>query len=138
MPNKYIERLSGMIVDIAGILFTVVTEEDMIERFGMQGQIDFRNNQIIIDPEMGNRDTLTVLIHEVVEGIIRRYQIQIPHETIVFLECSLFTVLMDNPKMLEVLLEEAKGGKERVEEQIAGEDALKKILEGVEDAVCDT
>ena len=111
MPNKYITKLSGIEIDIAGVLYQVGTEVDMIERFGMQGQIDFRNNTILLDPDMGDRDTLTVLVHEIIEGIIRRYQVQIPHETIVFLECSLFTVLMDNPRILEILLEEARNGK---------------------------
>lgn len=126
MPNKYVQDLENVIVDIAGVLFKVTTEADMIERFGMQGQIDFRNNLIVLDPDMGDRDTLSVLVHEIIEGIVRRYQIQIQHETIVFLECSLFTVLMSNPILLRILLKEAEVGEPlRVEEdtveQLLGE-----------------
>jgi len=128
MPNKYIAEIEKLVIDIAGVLFTVITEAEMIERFGMQGQIDFRTNQIVLDPDMSSRDTLTVLIHEVVEGIIRRYQANIPHETIVFLECSLFTVLMDNPKMLRILLEEAETGKRDIELEEKKQNTVEEIL----------
>lgn len=129
MPNQYMKDIDGLVVDIAGVFFEVTAEKDMIERFGMQGQIDFRNNLIVIDPDMGDRDTLTVLIHEIIEGIIRRYQVSMPHEQIVFLECSLFTVLMNNPRLLEIILKEARNnGKEHklseatsIEEYLNGE-----------------
>lgn len=114
--TEYEKDLKGMEVNLAGVLFKVEFESRMVDRFNTSGQIDFFRNRIALDPELGDRDTLSVFLHELIEGVVRRYQVKIDHDLVVFLECALFSLFMSNPHILEVFLKEAKYGKGRIQE----------------------
>lgn len=122
------EDIAQLTVKIGGIPFKVRLEEDMILRFGHQGQVNFIRDEIILDPIQTNHEIGTVFLHELIEGIIKRHQIELPHELIVLLECALYSLFMDNPRILEIYHKFANGEYHEEERQ---EETPQTFLEGI-------
>lgn len=102
------DRLNGQAVEIGGTNFQIGFKNRIMERFKVSGQTDFYNDTILIEANLTEGNTLVTLIHEMLEGISRKYHLDIPHELIDGLETYLFETFVENPHILEELLKYAK------------------------------
>lgn len=112
------DRLVGTKLKVGGTNFTVGAKGRMLERFGVAGQTDFYNDTILVDSNMTEGNTLSTILHELLECMNKRFSMELHHELIDELEAHLFSVLVDNPALLKELLkysirtyEQGKGSK---------------------------
>jgi len=104
---KYKERMEGLVLNIGDQYFTIHFHKDLERRFERLGQADPLRGVIWLDDEGHERNTLTTLIHEIVEMVITSNTIRLDHHDIVVLENGFFQFCMKNPKVLAILMEEA-------------------------------
>jgi hypothetical protein len=105
---KYTEEMEGLVLNILDQFFTIHFHKDLERRFERLGQADPLRGVIWLDADAHERNSLSTLLHEVVELIVTGNAIKMDHQDIVILENGLFMFCMRNIKVLEILLAEAK------------------------------
>jgi hypothetical protein len=107
-PNRVRDRLNGTIFKIAGCLWPVRFKHRLLERHQVLGQADLFNNNIIIEGNLKEAETLTAIWHEILEVLNKKYDIDMSHEILSRLETHVFEALVNNPQFLQELLIYAK------------------------------
>ena len=104
MSSKYLyDKLDGLEIDILDLTFTVEFEKNLVGRWGTPGQIGFHLvNTIYLDPEVTDQELLSVLVHEILEGILKRFNIEVPHHVISSLEVGFYNLLLNNPDLVDL------------------------------------
>ncbi len=75
---------------------------------GNAGQILNTQALIQLDKEVNSPEHLkSVLLHEVIEALKYRLELNLDHNIIVSLESGLFQVLTDNPEFVKLFLEDS-------------------------------
>jgi hypothetical protein len=104
---KYKEKMEGLVLNIGDQYYTIHFHKDLERRFDRLGQADPLRGIIWLDEDGHERNTLTTLIHEIVETVVTSNTIRMEHHDICILENGFFQFCMKNPKVLEILAEEA-------------------------------
>lgn len=104
MSSKYLyDKLNGLEIDILDLTFTVEFEKNLVGRWGTPGQIGFHLvNTIFLDPDVTDQELLSVLVHEILEGILKRFNIEVPHHVISSLEVGFYNLLLNNPDFVDL------------------------------------
>lgn len=104
MSSKYLyDKLDGLKISILDLTFTVEFEKNLVGRWGTPGQIGFHLvNTIFLDPDVTDQELLSVLIHEILEGILKRFNIEVPHHVISSLEVGFYNLLLTNPDFVNL------------------------------------
>lgn len=107
MSSKYLyDKLNGLEVDILDLTFTVEFEKNLVGRWGTPGQIGFHLvNTIFLDPDVTDQELLSVLIHEILEGILKRFNIEVPHHVISSLEVGFYNLLLNNSDFVNLFID---------------------------------
>ena len=122
--NIWRDTLNGMNLLLGSIPFRIVYDKNMCRRFDTMGQINYHENIIYLDPDFHERDTLQVILHELIEFINRNHELGLPHQVITALETGLMNIIMQNPHLFSIFVDEAQrdvfenvGGKDNEEEE---------------------
>ncbi len=122
--NIWRGKFDGMNLLLGSIPYQVRYDKGMCRRFDTMGQINYHENLIYLDPDFHERDTLQTILHELIEFINRNHELGLPHQVITALETGLMGILMQNPHLFQIFVDEAQrnvfenvGGTEGEEEE---------------------
>ncbi len=69
--------------------------------YGADGRSCGNSLEIEIEETLPQQNKESVLIHEILEQINYRYELNLPHEKITILETALYQVIRDNPEIFK-------------------------------------
>ena len=91
-----------------GFPYKVSFVKDLIQRFGIVGCGSVWGADIQIDPSVTNLDILSSVLHEAVEIMFRKTGTRYKHEIIEKFEVFMMMLIIENPELMELILETAK------------------------------
>lgn len=100
-----IEAMHGATVEMQGIPYTVLIEEGLAQHADAVGQIRYYEQEIALDPSLPPFEFFSTILHEFIEFINRKFELELEHQQIQILETSLFQILVDNPWYMKSILE---------------------------------
>jgi hypothetical protein len=103
--NQVEEILDGKVVNICGTPFSVTFEHDLVDRYGILGQVHHFKNDIRLESDASDSITISTLLHEILEVIVRRREIKLEHTDITNIEVDLLGVLQYNTGLLRKILD---------------------------------
>lgn len=106
--KSLIKKVEDLNLDILGFPYKVNFEENLIGRFNVTGCASVWGSDIQIDPSVSNLDILSSLLHEIIEVMFRKTDTEYKHEIISRFEIFLMLLIIDNPELMELILETAK------------------------------
>ena len=83
-------------IKIGGITFPVEEVEGLAANKDAFGYISFADNKIYIDKHISPERKVSVLAHEIMEGIFGSLEIEIEHDKLTAIACLLHQILVDN------------------------------------------
>ena len=84
-------------VRILGAHYDVEFRDKMREADSDYGECIHQHQRIIINSNVGAELQRSALLHEILEALLHRLEIDLKHGTITRIEAGLFQVLADNP-----------------------------------------
>jgi len=91
-------------IRILGINYTIIHEPNDENGMNGPGQINSTRCVIRICTTLNSKAHMkSVLLHEIIEALNYRMELELNHQQITSLEAGLFSVINDNPKFVEYL-----------------------------------
>ena len=106
--KSLIKKLEQMNLDVLGFPYKVYFVKDLISRFNVTGCASVWGSDIQIDPSVSNLDILSSILHEIVEVMLRKTETKFDHEIVSRFETFLIMLFVENPELMELILETAK------------------------------
>lgn len=88
-------------VKIAGCWYGCELNDNLCRDNSCIGMSCGNNQQIVIDGSIPKENQESTLIHEVLEQINYRYELDLEHRTITTLETALYAFIKDNPDIFK-------------------------------------
>lgn len=82
-------------VKIGGEVFEVIEAEASLDSRAL-GELDYKKARLVIDKDLNPAAKASVLLHEILEVINYKNQLNLEHRSIMTLEHDLYQVLHDN------------------------------------------
>ena len=83
-------------IKIGGITFPVEEVEGLAANKDAFGYISFADNRIYVDKHISLERKISVLVHEIMEGIFGSLEIEVEHDKLTAIACLLHQVMVDN------------------------------------------
>lgn len=106
--NRSRDLLSRVSLKLQGSLVPIAFKARLLERHQVCGQTDFYNENILLDANLTEAETLSTILHEIMEFLNKKHKLGLEHDIICSLEALLFDVMANNPAYIEVLLDYAR------------------------------
>ena len=98
------EDLGGWIIKILGYTYSIKRIGTMDE-IGSSGRADIAKQVIQIATDLTSEQTMSTVLHEILEALKYYLELEMEHSVIMALEAGLYQVLVDNGVDLSPLLE---------------------------------
>lgn len=102
------KKIENLDLDILGFRYKVSFVKGLIDRFNITGCASVWGSDIQIDPSISSLDILSSILHEILEVMLRKTDTKFEHEIIGKLETFLIMLFVDNPELMEIILETTK------------------------------
>ena len=103
--NKLLEAMQGATVELQGIPYTIKIEEGLAQHNDAVGQIRYYEQEIALEPSLPPFEFFSTILHEFIEFVNKKFELDLEHHQIQVLETSLFQILVDNPWYMKSVLE---------------------------------
>jgi hypothetical protein len=106
--KAFTKKIENLYLDVLGFPYKVKFVEDLVSRFNITGCASVWGSDIQLDPSVSNLDILSSLLHEVIEVMLRKTETKFEHELVTRFETFLMLLIIDNPELMELILETTK------------------------------
>lgn len=106
--KSLLKKLSDLNLDILGFPYKITFVKDMVAKFNITGCASVWDSDIQIDDGIGNLDTLSSILHEIIEVMFRKTETEYKHDTISKIETFMMSLIIENPELMEIIVETAK------------------------------
>lgn len=89
-------RLNFKQLKIGGHVFKVKYDPNLADDRNRWGEVRFRNNVILLAPNLCKERLQEILLHEIFETLDQQGELDLPHRTIETLSSMMYQVLKDN------------------------------------------
>jgi hypothetical protein len=103
-----LKKLERMNLAILGFPYKITFVKGLIDRFNVTGCAQVWGDEIQIDSGVTPLDTLSSILHEIIEVMFRKTETKYEHEIISRFEILMMMFIIENPELMEVILETAK------------------------------
>lgn len=109
--NAVKEAWDNSVVDLQGIPYAIKMEEGLATHYDAVGQIRYYEQVIAVEPSLQAFEFFSTMLHEFIEFINKKLELDLEHNQIQALETALFQILVDNPWYMRSILETLYGDK---------------------------
>ena len=99
------EALNESTANLQGIPYTILLEEGLTSHYDCVGQIRYYEQTIAVEPCLPPYEFFSTILHEFIEFVNKKFELDLEHSTIQSFETALFQALVDNPWYMRAILE---------------------------------
>lgn len=95
------ELVQGMQVEVLGKTYTVARRP--MRNTNIAGTADILGEEITLSEDLTDYDTVSILMHEIIDLICRRLELPVRHQALTTIEVALTNTLTKTPLLLDLL-----------------------------------
>lgn len=102
------KKVTNLHLNVLGFPYKVIFEEELINRHNLTATASVWGSEVHVDPSITNLDILSSILHEIIEVMFRKTETKYEHEIISRIEIFLMALIIENPELMELIVETAK------------------------------